>query len=144
MFTDFKNSFSSRLSSKLVNKLLLKIPLQLKPGIERLQALTDISRSVLCCHSNETHVPIANVPNSVQLEGAPYHSLNLHLGLCSSVGMWRGTDRQTHRRIWPIYLSPRLCLTWNVVCSYPIFDLSLITVPVSDCCYFFWHYYVTR
>jgi len=26
----------------------------LEPGIERLQALTDISRLALCCHSNET------------------------------------------------------------------------------------------
>jgi len=24
------------------------------PGIERIQALVDISRSALCCHSNET------------------------------------------------------------------------------------------
>jgi len=29
----------------------------------------------LCCHSNETHAPIANPPNSAQLEGTPYHSL---------------------------------------------------------------------
>ena len=26
-----------------------------KPGIQRVQALADISRSALCCHSNETH-----------------------------------------------------------------------------------------
>jgi len=38
----------------------------------------------------------------------------LHPGPCSSVGMRRGTDRQTHRRPWPIYISPRLCLTRNV------------------------------
>ena len=31
-----------------------------KPGIERVQALADISRSALCCHSNETRAPIAN------------------------------------------------------------------------------------
>jgi len=35
-------------------------------------------------------------PNSAQLGGTPYHSLNLHLGPCSSVGMRRGTDTQTH------------------------------------------------
>jgi len=25
------------------------------------------------------------------------------------------TDRQTHRRPWPIYTSPQLCLAWNVI-----------------------------
>jgi len=67
-----------------------------KPGIERVQALADIVCSAPCCHSNESHTPIANVPNSAQLEGTPYHSLNLHPRPCSSVGMWRGTDRQMH------------------------------------------------
>jgi len=43
-----------------------------KPGIEREQALADISRSALCCHSNETCAPITNLPNSAQLEGTPY------------------------------------------------------------------------
>jgi len=43
----------------------------MEPGIERVQALADISRSALCCHSNETHAPIANPPNSAQLEGTP-------------------------------------------------------------------------
>jgi len=58
------------------------------PGIERVQALADISRSgyvvletkpgvgqtdtqtssALCCHSNETRASIANPPNSTQLE----------------------------------------------------------------------------
>jgi len=42
-----------------------------KPGIERVQALTDISRSALCCPSNKTRAPIANPPNSAQLEGTP-------------------------------------------------------------------------
>ena len=41
-----------------------------KPGTERAQALSDISRSALCRHSNETRAPIANLPNSAQL-GAP-------------------------------------------------------------------------
>jgi len=43
-----------------------------QPGIQRVQALADISRSALCCHSNETHALIANLPNSAQLEGTPY------------------------------------------------------------------------
>jgi len=35
--------------------------------IQRVQALADISR----CHSNATRAPIANPPNSAQLEGTP-------------------------------------------------------------------------
>jgi len=66
--------------------------------IERVQALADISRSALCCHSNETRAPIANPPNNAQLEGISYHSSMLHPGACSSVGMQRGTDRQTDGR----------------------------------------------
>jgi len=49
----------------------------------------------LCCHNNENRAPIANLPNSAQLEGILYHSSNLHPGPHSSVGMQRGTDRQT-------------------------------------------------
>ena len=48
------------------------------PGTEQVQALADISRSVLCCHSNETRAPIAHLPNSAQLEGTVYHSPKLH------------------------------------------------------------------
>jgi len=36
-----------------------------------IQALADISRSALCCHSNETRALIPNPPNSAQLEGTP-------------------------------------------------------------------------
>jgi len=50
-------------------------------------------RSALCCHTNETHAPIANPPNSAQLEGTPCHSPKLQPGLCSSVGMRRRTYR---------------------------------------------------
>jgi len=70
----------------------------LQPGIERVQALADTTHSALCCHSNETRALIANLTNSAQSEGIPYHSPNLHVGLCSSVGMWRWTDRQTDRQ----------------------------------------------
>jgi len=52
--------------------------------------------------SNETRALIANLSNIAQLEGTSYHSPKL--------GMWQGTDRQTHRWPWPKYLSPRLCL----------------------------------
>jgi len=72
-----------------------------KPGIERVQALADISRSALCCPSDETRAPTGNPPNNAQLKGTPYHSSMLHRGLCSSAGMRRGTDRETdrHRRL---------------------------------------------
>jgi len=42
-----------------------------KPDIKQVQALPDISCSALCCHRNETHAPIANPPNSAQLERTP-------------------------------------------------------------------------
>jgi len=68
-----------------------------KTGIQRVQALADISHSAIWCHSNETRAPIANPPNSAQLEGIYYHSPNIHLGSCSSVGCSEGqtTDTQT-------------------------------------------------
>ena len=44
---------------------------QNQPGIQRVQALTDISCSAICCHSNETCVPTANLSNTEQLEGTP-------------------------------------------------------------------------
>ena len=56
------------LSTFLFPFLVYTIP---ETGIERVQALADISRSALCCHSNETRAPIANPPNSAQLEGTP-------------------------------------------------------------------------
>jgi len=65
------------------------------PGIERAQALADVSRSALRCHSNETCAAIANPPNSTQLEDTACYSPKLHPGPCSSVGMRRGTDRHT-------------------------------------------------
>jgi len=66
---------------------------QKQPGIERVQALADISRSSLCCHSNETNrAPIANPPNSAQLESTPYYPPKIHPGPYSSMGMRRETD----------------------------------------------------
>jgi len=46
-----------------------------------------------CCHSNETRAPIANPPDSAQLEGTAYHFPKLHP--VRAVGMRRGTDRHT-------------------------------------------------
>jgi len=49
----------------------------------------------LCCHSNATRAPIANPPNSAQLEGSLYHAPKLHPGPCSSVGVRPRTDTHT-------------------------------------------------
>ena len=69
-------------------------------GIERVEAFADISRSALCCHSNEIRAQIANPPNVAQLEGSLYHAAKLHSGPCSSLGMRRRTDTHTdtHRQ----------------------------------------------
>jgi len=54
--------------------ILWQITQRAEPDIQRVQAPADISRSALRCHSNETHAPTENPPNSTQLEGATYHS----------------------------------------------------------------------
>jgi len=48
---------------------------------------------VLCCYSNETREPIANPPNSAQLEGTPYHSPS-YIRVREVV--WEGGDRHRH------------------------------------------------
>ena len=62
--------------------------------------------------------PTANPPNSAQLEGTPYHSLNLHLVRAVVWEYKQGRYRQTHRWPWPIYISPWLRLTRNVMTDY--------------------------
>jgi len=71
-------------------------------------------------HSNETRTPVAYPPSSAQLDSTPYHCPMLHPGPCSRVWMQRGTDKdiQTHRPPWPIYISPRLRLTRDVITVY--------------------------
>jgi len=66
-----------------------------KNQTERVQALADISRSALCCHSNATRAPIANPPNSAELECTSYHSPKLRPGPCSSLSGNAARDRQT-------------------------------------------------
>jgi len=82
-------------SLKLQKQKVQKYAKRVQLGIEQVQALADISCSALCCHSNGTRALVANLPNTAQLEGTTYHSAKLHLGPCSSVGMWQGTDTQT-------------------------------------------------
>jgi len=52
--------------------------LNIKPALQWVEALADILRSDLCCHSNENRAPIANLPNNAQLESTPYHSPKQH------------------------------------------------------------------
>ena len=67
------------------------------PAIQRVQAsLLTVCIWHIRCHSNETHVPIANPPDSAQLEGTSYHSPKSHLGVWSSVGMWHVRDTHIH------------------------------------------------
>ena len=54
--------------------------------------LAYISHSAPCCHSNETRAPTANPSNSA------YHSQVTSGSVQYSVGMRRGTDRQTEGR----------------------------------------------
>jgi len=49
----------------------------------------------LCCHSNESRVPIANSPNSAQLGGTLYISPS-YIRVCAVV--WARGDGQTHRQ----------------------------------------------
>jgi len=106
--------------------------LLLLPGIERVQALADISRSALCCHSNETRAPIANPPNSAQLEDTSYHSAKLHPGPYSSVGMRRGTDRQTdtQTRVTNIHFASA---TPHAKCNYAAIIITRTVQPVATC-----------
>jgi len=76
---------------------------------ERVQALADSLHSALRCHSNETHAPIANPPNSAQPTTIAPTYIRVR------VVVWQCGKGQTYRRQWPIYISPRLRLTWNVI-----------------------------
>jgi len=64
------------------------------PAMEPVDALAGISRSALCCHSNETHAPIAHPLNSAQLQDSPYHSPSY---IRVRVVVWECGDGQTDR-----------------------------------------------
>ena len=89
-------------------------PHQYEPGIEQVQALADISHSVLCCHSNETRAPIEYPRSCAQLEGTP--TILLSYTWVRAV-VWECDEGQTHRCMWPIYILHRLRLTRNVMIS---------------------------
>ena len=66
---------------------------------KRVQVFADISRSALYCRSNETRAPIANPPNSAQLEGTAtipptYIRVRAVVWECGE----RQTDRHTEGR----------------------------------------------
>ena len=94
---------------------------------------------MLCCHSNATRAPIANLPNSAQLGGSLYHSPKLHPGSCSSVGVRPWTDRQTHRqtdtqtRVTTIHFASS---TTHARCNNDIFLFSflfLLLIIILQC-----------
>ena len=82
-------------------------------------------RRSLCCHSNETRVPIANPPNSAQLDGTP---TILPTYIRVSAVVWECGEGQTHRRPWPLYISSRSRLTRNV----NIFTLRLSSKFITN------------
>jgi len=91
----------------------------------------------LCCHSNKTRAPMANPPNSAQLEGTPttppsYIRVRAVVWACGE----GQTDRYTHtedRRAWPIYISRRLRLTRNVTTFYVLWSsMNVLRLWPSD------------
>jgi len=66
----------------------------MKPGIDQVQALADISCLALWCHSNKIHAPIANPPNTAHLEGT-LTILPGYIRVCALV--WGCSEGQTHK-----------------------------------------------
>jgi len=75
-----------------------------KPGIERVYKHPQIfSSSALCCHSKEACSPIANPPDSAQLEGTPtipprYIRVRAEVLECGEGQTDRHTERHTDGR----------------------------------------------
>jgi len=97
----------------------------------------------LCCHSNETRAPIANPPNSAQLEGTPtippsYIRVRAVVWECGEGQTDTQINTQTHRCAWSIYVSPRLRLTRNEVMYVELIQVnesllkSIVTQPWRD------------
>jgi len=66
---------------------------QVEPAIKRVQVLADISRSALCCHSNETRAPIANPFNTAHPQPYPRVTSG-SVQLCGNAVKDRQTDIQ--------------------------------------------------
>jgi len=91
----------------------------IEPGIERLQALADISRSRYVDRATEFPCTDCKSAQQCTTRGHLLPFPKLHPGPCSSVGIRPHTDRQTHRqtrrrRPWPLYTSRRMWFTRNV------------------------------
>jgi len=86
---------------------------------ERVQALIGISRSALYAfavyYNNNIIIIIRNLITRTCSQALIMNRVCCHSNESRSVGMRQGKDRQTHRRPWPISISPRLCLTRNVI-----------------------------
>ena len=107
-----------------------------KPGIKRVQALADISRSALCCHSNETvhRLQIRPIVHDYS-RCIPYHPHNWHPGTCSSVGMRRRTDTQTAvTNIHFASATPHAkCNRGPKLVYTSAFDATLGVYPIASC-----------
>jgi len=69
---------------------------------KRLQCIMLQTCIRVCCHSNKTHSPTANVPNTAQLEGTPYRPqsyIRVHAVVRNAA---RDRHTKTHRRPWPL------------------------------------------
>jgi len=89
----------------------MPVQYMINPGIERVQALADVSRLALCCHSNETRAPIANPPSSAQLGGIPTIPptyIRVHAVVCKC------GKGQTHRQLCQLYILHLLRFTRHV------------------------------
>jgi len=84
------------------------------PGIERVQALADISRWALCCQLRNPCTDCKSA-QSCTTRAFPHTIASSYIRVRAV--LWEygegQTDTQTHRRPWSIYISPRLRLTRN-------------------------------
>jgi len=74
---------------------ILRTPVTYLPVTNQQRALTPRNLGfALCCHSNATHAPIANLPNSAQLGGSLYHAPSY---IRVRAVVWAYGCGQTHR-----------------------------------------------
>ena len=68
----------------------------------------------LCCHSNATRAPMANPPNSAQLEGSLYHAPSSYIRFRAVVSAYgrgqthRHTDARDHKTFCVVYDSRKM------------------------------------